>query len=113
MSYVPLYTPPAERNEPALWLLFQRHRIVVTIESDQHRPPCCVALEEHGMQPLRHQYLGLYEGRHCYAAEVGEDAALPPGWAGTGLREVFGHFDETLAARCDRVLRLVQGRLAD
>jgi len=107
MSYVPLYTPPAERNEPALWFLFQRHRIVVTIESERHHVPSCMALEEHGMQPLRHQYLGLYEGRHCYAAEVAEDAALPSGWSVTGLREVFGHFDETLAALSGRAYQLI------
>jgi NAD+ diphosphatase len=107
MTYVSRYTPPAERNEPALWFLFQRNRIVVTVESEQHRPPCCIALEEHGMQPLRHQYLGLYEGRHCYAAEVGDETSLPSGWTVTGLRDVFGHFDETLAALSGRAYQLI------
>ncbi|MGE5523459.1 MAG: NAD(+) diphosphatase [Rhodospirillaceae bacterium] len=107
MSYVPLYTPPAERTEPALWFLFQKQRMIVTIEAERHALPCCFGLEEHGMQPLRHQYLGTYHGRHCYAAEVGEDVPLPAGWSVTGLREVFGHFEETLAALSGRAYQLI------
>lgn len=107
MTYIPLYTPPAERSEPALWFLFQRNRMVLRIAANQHDLPCCLALEEHGLEPLRHQYLGTYEGRHCYAAEVSEEVALPAGWGVTGLREVFGHLEETLAALSGRAYQLI------
>lgn len=107
MNYIPLYTPPAERKEPALWFLFQRNRIVVAVEAEQRTLPCCVGLEEHGVQPVRRQYLGTYGGKHCYAAEVAEDVCLPPGWAVAGLRDVFGHFEETLAALSGRAYQLI------
>lgn len=108
MNYIPLYTPPAERTEEALWFLFQRSRMVVRVAAD-HRSevPCCMCLEDHGFRAVRQQYLGLYDGRHCYAAEVDETQPLPEGWNVTGLREAFGLFEDTLAALSGRAYQLI------
>jgi len=107
MSYIPFYTPPADRDGPALWFVVQRSRMLVRTAPDTIELPCCTALEEHGFQPLRQQYLGLYDGKHCYAAEVPETDALPEGWGGTGLRELFGHFDDVLAALSARAYQII------
>jgi NAD+ diphosphatase len=64
-------------------------------------------LEEHGFELLREQYLGTYAGKHCYAVEVPEMETLPAEWTGTGLRELFGHFDDTLAALSARAYQIV------
>ncbi len=107
MTYIPLYTPPAHRDDAALWFVVQRSRMLVRTAAGTMELPCCMGLEEHGFQPLRQQYLGLYGGRHCYAAEVPETESLPEGWNGAGLRELFGRFDDTLSALSARAYQII------
>lgn len=107
MSYVPAYQAPEARNEPALWFVFQKTRMVVRLAAEQHELPCCHTLEDHGLTPLRHQYLGQYGGRHCYAAEVAEGHVLPEGWLATGLRDLYGVFDEDLAVLSGRAYQFI------
>lgn len=108
MEYVPLVTPPGERTEPAVWLAFRNGEVVVVGGGEQPALPCCVDLAEHGLAPRRHHYLGLYGGRHCYAAEVIESAALPEGWAVLGLRDLFGRVEATLAALSGRAWQILE-----
>ena len=70
--------------------------------------PCCVDLGEHGLAPLRRQYLGLYGGRHCYAAEIHEAQPLPEGWTALGLRDLFGLVETTLAALSGRAYQILE-----
>jgi NAD+ diphosphatase len=107
MTYTPLYTPPVDRSEPALWFVVQRSRMLVRVAPDAVELPCCMNLAEHGFEPLRQQYLGTYNGKHCYAVEVADTGSLPEGWTITGLRELFGQFDDTLAALSGRAYQLV------
>jgi NAD+ diphosphatase len=107
-SYVPLVKPPEERAEPAVWLAFRKGEVVVVRDADRPAPPCCVDLAEHGLVPQRHLYLGLYGGRHCYAAEIGETAPLPEGWAVLGLRDLFGMVETTLAALSGRAWQILE-----
>jgi len=107
MTYIPLYKAPENRGEPALWFVVQRNRMLVRVVPGALELPCCMHLEEHGFQVLRQQYLGTYEGRHCYAAEVPEAESLPKEWTVTGLRELFGRFDDTLAALSARAYQIV------
>jgi NAD+ diphosphatase len=106
-EYIPLLTPPEQQTEPALWFVFQRREILVRPAADKPELPCCADLAEHGLKPLRRQYLGTYGGRHCYTAELDEADPTPEGWAALGLRELFGHFEETLAALSGRAYQIM------
>ncbi|MGA0025242.1 MAG: NAD(+) diphosphatase [Burkholderiales bacterium] len=105
--YVPLYTPPPTQDAPALWFTFQRSAILVqSVESAAL--PCCRALTDHGIEPVRSTYLGMLGDRHCYAAEVSESHPLPEGWATLGLRDLFGMVDGTVAALSGRAFQLLE-----
>jgi len=106
--YIPLYQPPAARTEPALWFAFRKSEILVVNGSDRPDLPFCMELSEHGLQPQRSQYLGLYGGRHCYAAEVHESLPLPAGWSALGLRDLFGLVETTLAALSGRAYQILE-----
>jgi NAD+ diphosphatase len=106
-KYEPLITPPASLTEPAVWLVFRKAEVLVVNGADVPAMPCCLNLSEHGLAPRRSQYLGLYGGRHCYAAEVHESQALPDGWTALGLRDLFGLVDTTLAALSGRAYQLL------
>ena len=106
-SYIPLITPPAVQEQPALWFAFQKAEILVQDQTSAALP-CCGALTDHGITPLRSHYLGLLGERHCYAAQVDETHPLPAGWARLGLRDLFGLVDDTLAALSGRAFQLIE-----
>ncbi len=106
-EYIPLTTPPQTRVEPALWFAFQGSQIAVLNGVDRPAMPCCVDLGEHGINPLRTQYLGLYGGSHCYAVEIHESQALPQGWSLLGLRDLFSLVETTLAALSGRAYQII------
>jgi NAD+ diphosphatase len=106
-EYIPLLTPPAQQSEPALWFVFQRREMLVRTAGKKPELPCCTDLAEHGLTPLRRQYLGTYDGRHCYGVELEETVTLPAGWSALGLRELFGHFEETLGALSGRAYQIM------
>ena len=107
-DYIPLYKPPEGRGEPALWFAFRKAEILVINGADSPVLPYCMELGEHGLAAQRSQYLGLYGGRHCYAAEVHESVALPAGWSALGLRDLFGMVETTLAALSGRAYQILE-----
>ena len=107
-DYIPLFKPPATRTGPALWFAFRKAEILVVNGADRPDLPYCMELGEHGLAPRRSQYLGLYGGRHCYAAEIHESQPLPAGWAALGLRDLFGLVETTLAALTGRAYQILE-----
>lgn len=105
--YVPLYTPPESLSEPALWFAFQKSQLLVCGAENGVSLPCCIDLAEHGLTPLRTQYLGTYAGKHCYTVEIAETHTPPEGWASMGLRDVFARFEEPLAALSGRAYQIL------
>ena len=106
-KYIPLYTPPRARDEAALWFAFKGSQIAVLNGTGTPALPCCVDLSEHGVGALRNQYLGLYDGRHCYTVEIDESQVLPQGWSLLGLRDLFGLVEGTLAALSGRAYQIM------
>ena len=106
--YTPLVVPPSELTEPALWFAFRKTEILVVNGAETPTMPCCPDLAEHGLSPRRRQYLGLYEGKHCFAVEIHESQPLPDGWATLGLRDLFGLVETTLAALSGRAYQLLE-----
>ena len=82
--------PPEEQHEPALWFVFKRDKLLVHQDSSTLRIPLVVDLSELGLTTLSQQYLGKLDGRHCYSAEITEEADAPEGMLFEGLRKVYG-----------------------
>jgi len=107
-EYQPLVTPPAERNEPALWFAFHRGEMLIVQSEDEAQLPCCLDLSELGLSTVRSLYLGTYGGKHCYVAELEHANALPDGHQLQGLRALLGNVDETLAALAGRAFQIME-----
>jgi NAD+ diphosphatase len=107
-EYKPLVTPPAERNEPALWFAFHRGEMLIVQSEDEAQLPCCLDLSELGLSTVRSLYLGTYGGKHCYVSELEHANALPDGHELQGLRALFGNVDETLAALAGRAFQIME-----
>jgi NAD+ diphosphatase len=107
-EYQPSVTPPAERNEPALWFAFHRGELLIAQSADEARLPHCHDLSELGLSTVRSLYLGTYGGKHCYVSELEHANSLPDGHELQGLRAVFGLVDETLAALAGRAFQIME-----
>ena len=106
--YIPLVTPPPRRDEPALWFAFRKAEILVVNGAERPALPHCPDLGAHGLAPQRSQYLGTYDGKHCYAVEISESETLPEGWGMLGLRDLFGLVETTLAALSGRAYQILE-----
>lgn len=107
-DYVPAVTPPDRIAEAVLWFAFRRAEILVVNGTGAPDLPFCADLSEHGLVPARHQYLGVYDGKHCYAVEVHETQPVPEGWSALGLRDLFGMVETTLAALSGRAYQILE-----
>lgn len=107
-EYVPRVTPPERLEEPALWFAFRRSHILVLDGSAAPRLPACADLSEFGLRPVRSLYLGLFGGRHAFAAEIPDTQPLPCGWSALGLRDLFALVETELAALSGRAWQLLE-----
>jgi len=105
--YVPLVTPPDARSEPAHWFLFQGSQILVHREDGQASVPVVVDPRDLGLHPLRDQYLGTLAGQHCYSGECAPEVPAPDGYVWSGLRALFGLFDDNMFALAGRAVQIM------
>jgi NAD+ diphosphatase len=105
--YVPAHRAPDDRSDPALWFAFAAAELVVCEGESTACLPRCMHLSEHGFASERPQYLGKYDGTHCYAVEIDGGAPMPANWRRVGLREAFAIFDPELAALCGRAYQIL------
>lgn len=106
-GFVPLITPSAPIEGEAWWFVFRGNTILI------RRDPTCVELpfvahpQALGLDPLRTQYLGTLDGRHCFSAECPEDAEPPDDLHFAGLRSLFGVIDDATFLLAGRAVQIV------
>lgn len=89
-------TPPEAIDQPVWWFIFRRSRLLVQINGQQAAVPLLIDPIEMGLPVIRRQYLGNFNGQHCYSAEVDEGLEAPAGWSFMGLRQLFASLSEDL-----------------
>lgn len=105
--FISRIVPPSKRTEPAWWFAFQGSKLLVYQGSGSVSIPCLVDFAELGLITLSQNYLGRLDNRDCYAVELAEDTALPPGLALEGLRQVYGRLEEALFWVATRAVQIV------
>lgn len=108
--YVPAVKPDHPPGTPAYWFIFSTNRLLIkpaASPSGTVRIPMALAAEELGIQPIRTQYLGTFEGHPCYSAEAAADAADPEDLSFIGLRALYGSMAEDLFYLAGRAIQIV------
>lgn len=95
-AFVPSVIAPDSLDEPAYWFVFRGYRLLARHKNGSATIPLVEKMQELGLEPLRQQYLGAVNGRHCYSAEITEDVEPPEGWSFLGLRRLYGLLPEEL-----------------
>jgi NAD+ diphosphatase len=103
----PSVTAPPGTSGPALWFAFQGSQLLIRREGNRAEVPHIAHPTALGLEPLRHQYLGVLEGVDCYACEVAGECAPPAGMTWTGLRGLFGLVDDVLFALAGRAVQVI------
>jgi NAD+ diphosphatase len=106
-AFISAIHPPAEQTDPAYWFAFAGNRLLCYEASAPEVIPLLLDFSELGLEPMRRQYLGTFEGRHCFSVELAAEVEAPPGMAFKGLRELYGPLDETLFAVAGRAVQIV------
>lgn len=76
-----------------IWFAFRRHELLVGAD---FLPPRGVSLAELGLEPIRVQWLGEWNGLGCCSAELPPGVEAPPGMQFRDLRSLFGRLPEEL-----------------
>lgn len=105
--FIPLITPPDRHAAPSLWFVFQGSQVLVRREQTQAHLPLATHLGEMGLEPLRHQYLGVYGEQHCFSCEIAAEVPAPVGMTWAGLRSLFGAMDDALFALVGRAIQVM------
>jgi NAD+ diphosphatase len=107
MPFIPAIHPPADRNFPILWFIFDRSRLLVKSENGICALPDAALVANVGLEPTPKLFLGLLEHHLCYAGELKPDEPQPDGWEWMDLRGLLGAIGEELfwiAGRANHLL---------
>jgi NAD+ diphosphatase len=105
--FVPLVTRPAAGSELAHWFLFQGSQLLVHREEGRAWVPLAADPRELGLEPVRTHYLGTLAGRDCYSGECAPDVPAPDAYVWSGLRALFGLFDDAMFALAGRAVQIM------
>jgi NAD+ diphosphatase len=106
-GFVPLIAPSAPVEGEAWWFVFRGNTILVKRDPTRVELPFVAHPQALGLDPLRTQYLGTLDGRHCFSAECPEDAEPPDDLHFAGLRSLFGVIDDATFLLAGRAVQIV------
>ena len=105
--FIPGFIPPAKTGQPNWWFIFQKERLLVPAGPVADPVPCLAGPEILGLKVDRPHYLGMLDGRPCYAGLVPAEVPAPEEMSWLGLRHYYGHQPEHffwLAGRAFQIL---------
>jgi NAD+ diphosphatase len=89
------------------WFIFSSSRILLNVNGGQPGVPYFDTVSEIGLDAIRTQYLGTFDGKDCFATEIPPSIATPAGMAFFELRSLWGVVDEDLYLLAGRALQIV------
>jgi NAD+ diphosphatase len=109
--FIPAVAPPEGPVQPSLWFLFQGYRLLVWRVDDGARIPMLTSPDEIGLEPIRRQHLGHFNGNtgavHCYCGEIADSAEPPTGMVFENLRPLYSMLDEATFWLAGRAVQIV------
>lgn len=98
----------ASPSDSALVFAFHQGRLLVRREAERAEVPRHGEVAEVLSGAPAHIYLGRLEGRACFAMPLEVEPEPPPGFAFSGLRELFGRLEEPVHGVAGRAFQIVE-----
>ncbi len=105
--FAPGVMPPEELSGPSWWFAFAEERLLVYQEPRSTLIPFLPDFTTLGLPVVRRNFLGLLDGRACFAVEVSGDSVAPAGMRFSGLRSMYGRLEEDLFWIAGRAVQIV------
>ncbi len=108
MPFIASIVPPPEQVESVWWFVFRNDDLLVRLNEDSAHIPYVTDPEQLSLQPIRTQYLGTLDGKHCYAAEIDEqDNSVPDDMVFHRLRSLYEILPEELFWAAGRAFQVM------
>jgi NAD+ diphosphatase len=105
LPFIPSHHEPTDAGAAPLLFAFRRRDLLVTQDNEL---PSVSAIDSHGIEAVRTQYLGQLGDTHCFSAELDADVEAPSGLAFRDLRMLFAGLEPTLHALAGRAVQIVE-----
>src|SRR5271157_2136570 len=105
---IPSVEAPPAKSEPAWWFVFMSDKMMVAEAGEEISVPCFTNPAKLGLETIREWYLGTIGGRHCYCAEISENAPVPDKMAFRGLRYLYGRLEEFLHRTAMKAVHMIE-----
>ena len=105
---IPSVEAPPTKSEPAWWFVFMADRLMVAEAGERISVPYFTNPAELALEPIREWYLGTLGGRHCYCAEISEDAPVPEEMTFRGLRHLYGRLEGFLHRIAMKAVHMIE-----
>ena len=105
LPFIPHHRSPESPGENPILFAFRGRDLLVTSDLGL---PSVEEIDAQGVEAVRTQYLGDLGGRHCYSAELPQDAKAENGFRFADLRMLFGTLDEMIHALAGRAVQIVE-----
>ena len=105
LRFVPGHIAPEDPGPSPRLFAFHRRELLVT---EANALPSVETIDVLGIEAARTQYLGAWDGEHCFSAELPADFKPPDGYATRDLRMLFGAFEPDLHALAGRAVQIVE-----
>ncbi len=100
---------PGNKTGKSYWFIFQGDKLLVEIKKDDRCDvPLLDSLAELKITPTGRQYLGRYNDRCCYSAEVPDSVKPPQNMEFCTLRQLFYRMDNDLFWAAGYAFQIVQ-----
>lgn len=99
--------PPAQMSEAAYWFVFNSDKLLTYQSGEKVIIPLVKSLEELDLHPISQQYLGLFDGKHCYCAEIADENLEISGASFGNLRALVGLIDNDIYLLAGRALQIL------
>lgn len=99
---------PEDKAGKSYWFIFRGNDLLVEIkEENQCGIPLLEDLSSLRIEPLRMQYIGRYNGKRCYSAEVSEQVKPPGNMVFQNLRRLYDRIDFDLFLAAGYAIQIV------
>jgi len=105
ITFLPGHSAPEDLGESPRCFAFRGRELLVT---EDGKLPSVQAIDAHGIEAVRTQYLGLLGESHCFSAELDRTQKAPSGFAFRDLRMLFGSLEPELHAVAGRAVQIVE-----
>lgn len=100
--------PPGNRMEKALWFVFRGRDILMKTNKNPGVIPKLHGLGELGLSGIREQYLGMFDGTHCYSVELPEEIQAPEGMKFVDLRQAYSELTERCFELVNKAVQVME-----